>query len=150
VRSYSIASLENIPLWHERDISHSSVERVIAPDVTILIDYMINRLTSIIENLIVYPENMKANLEKMGGLIFSESVLLLLTKKGLSREEAYGVVQRNAMRVWEKGEDFKTLLSQDEGIKQIFTQKELEAAFDIRSHLKHVDDIFRRVFGGSC
>jgi adenylosuccinate lyase len=149
VRSYSIAALENIPLWHERDISHSSVERVIAPDATILIDYMINRLTSIIENLIVYPENMKANLEKMGGLIYSEAVLLLLTKKGLSREEAYGVVQRNATRVWEKGEDFKTLLSQDEGIKRLLTQKELDAAFDIRSHLKHVDDIFRRVFGGS-
>jgi len=149
VRSYSIAALENIPLWHERDISHSSVERVIAPDATILIDYMINRLTSIIENLIVYPENMKANLEKMGGLIYSEAVLLLLTKKGLSREEAYGVVQRNATRVWEKGEDFKTLLSQDEGIKRLLTQKELNAAFDIRSHLKHVDDIFRRVFGGS-
>ncbi len=149
VRSYGIAALENIPLWHERDISHSSVERVIAPDATILIDYMINRLTSVIENLIVYPENMKTNLEKMGGLIYSETVLLLLTKKGLSREEAYGVVQRNAMRVWEKGEDFKTLLSQDEGIKRLLTQKELDAAFDIRSHLKHVDDIFRRVFGGS-
>ncbi|MFB3885044.1 MAG: adenylosuccinate lyase [Thermodesulfobacteriota bacterium] len=149
VRSYSMAALENIPLWHERDISHSSVERVIAPDATILIDYMINRLTSIIENLIVYPENMKANLEKMGGLIYSEAVLLLLTKKGLTREEAYGVVQRNAMRVWEKGEDFKALLSQDGEIKRILTQKELEDAFDIRSHLKHVDDIFRRVFGGS-
>ncbi len=149
VRSYSIAALENIPLWHERDISHSSVERVIAPDATILIDYMLNRLTSIIENLIVYPENMKANLEKMGGLIYSEAVLLLLTKKGLSREEAYGVVQKNAMRVWEKDEDFKTLLFQDEGVKRILTQRELDAAFDIRSHLKHVDDIFRRVFGGS-
>ncbi len=98
VRSYSIAAMENIPLWHERDISHSSVERVIAPDATILIDYMLNRLTSIVENLIVYPENMKANLDKMGGLIFSEAILLLLTRKGLSREEAYGVVQRNAMR----------------------------------------------------
>ncbi len=149
VRSYSLASLENIPLWHERDISHSSVERVIAPDATILIDYMINRLTSIVENLIVYPENMKANLEKMRGLIYSEAVLLLLTKKGLSREEAYGVVQRNAMRVWEKAEDFKTLLSQDEGINRVITQEELDAAFDIQTHLKHVDDIFRRVFGGS-
>jgi adenylosuccinate lyase len=149
VRSYSFAALENIPLWHERDISHSSVERVIAPDATILIDYMLNRFTSLIENLIVYPENMKANLEKMGGLIYSEAVLLLLTKKGLSREEAYGVVQRNAMRVWEKGEDFKTLLSQDEGIKRLLTQEELDAVFDVRSHLKHIDDIFRRVFGDS-
>jgi adenylosuccinate lyase len=149
VRSYSTAALENIPLWHERDISHSSVERVIAPDATILIDYMLNRLTSLVENLIVYPENMKANLEKMGGLVFSESILLHLTKKGLSREEAYGVVQRNAMRVWEKGEDFKTLLSQDETIKRLMTQKELDALFDVRTHLKHVDDIFRRVFGDS-
>jgi adenylosuccinate lyase len=149
VRSYGFAALENVPLWHERDISHSSVERVIAPDATILIDYMLNRFTSLIENLIVYPENMKANLEKMGGLTYSEAVLLLLTKKGLSREEAYGVVQRNAMRVWEKGEDFKTLLSQDEGIKRLLTQEELDAVFDVRSHLKHIDDIFRRVFGDS-
>ena len=149
VRSYSLAALENIPLWHERDISHSSVERVIGPDATILIDYMLNRFTSLIENLIVYPENMRTNLEKMGGLIFSESILLHLTKKGLSREEAYGVVQRNAMRVWKKGEDFKTLLSQDEAIKRLVTQKELDALFDVRTHLKHVDDILRRVLGGS-
>jgi len=149
MRSYSIASLENIPLWHERDISHSSVERVIAPDATILIDYMLNRVTSIIESLIVYPENMKANLEKMGGLIYSEAILLLLTRKGLSREEAYTVVQRNAMRVWEKGGDFKTLLSEDETIKRLLTREELEAAFDIRRHLKHVNDIFKRVFGDS-
>jgi len=149
LRSYSIAALENIPLWHERDISHSSVERVIAPDATILIDYMLNRLTSIIENLIVYPENMKANLERMGGLIYSETILLLLTRKGLSREEAYSVVQRNAMKVWEQGGDFKTLLSQDEVIKRLLTQEELNAAFDIQDHLKHVEDIFRRVFGDS-
>jgi len=149
LRSYSTAALENIPLWHERDISHSSVERVIAPDATILIDYMLNRLTSIIENLVVHPENMKANLEKMGGLIYSEAILLLLTKKGLSREEAYAVVQKNALRVWEKGGNFKTLLSQDEAVKGLLSPDELEAAFDIRSHLKHVDDIFRRVFGDS-
>jgi adenylosuccinate lyase len=149
MRSYSIASLENIPLWHERDISHSSVERVIAPDATILIDYMLHRVTSIIESLIVYPENMKTNLEKMGGLIYSEAILLLLTRKGLSREEAYAVVQRNAMRVWEKGGDFKTLLSEDETIKHLLTREELEVAFDIRGHLKHVNDIFKRVFGDS-
>ena len=131
VRSYGLASLENIPLWHERDISHSSVERVIAPDATILIDYMLNRLTSIVENLIVYPDHMKANLEKMGGLIFSEAVLLLLTRKGLSREEAYAVVQRNAMNVWEKGGDFKTFLSQDEAIQRLLTPEELDAAFDV-------------------
>jgi adenylosuccinate lyase len=147
VRSYSIAALENVPLWHERDISHSSVERVIAPDATILIDYMLNRLSSLIENLIVYPENMKANLEKMGGLIFSESVLLSLARKGLSREEAYGVVQRNAMRTWEKGEDFKTLLSRDETVKRLLTEEELAHLLDVRAHLRHVNDIFRRVFG---
>jgi adenylosuccinate lyase len=149
IRSYSLAALENIPLWHERDISHSSVERVIAPDATILIDYMLNRLTSLIENLIVYPENMKNNLERTKGLIYSEVVLLLLTKKGLSREEAYAVVQRNAMRAWEKGEDFKTLLSQDEGIKGLLTQEEWDTAFDARAHLKHINDIFLRVFGDS-
>ncbi len=148
IRSYSIASLENIPLWHERDISHSSVERVIAPDATILIDYMLDRLTSLIQNLIVYPETMKANMERMGGLIFSEAILLLLTRKGLAREEAYAVVQRNAMRVWEKGEDFKSLLSQDERIQRLLTRQELDGVFDLRSHLKHVDNIFRRVFGG--
>jgi adenylosuccinate lyase len=149
VRSYSLAALENIPLWHERDISHSSVERVIAPDATILIDYMLNRFTSLVENLIVYPGNMKANLEKMGGLIFSESILLHLTKKGLSREEAYGVVQKNAMRAWEEGGDFKSLLFQDETVKRLMTQKELDTLFDARAHLKHTEDIFRRVFGDS-
>jgi len=149
VRSYSLAALENVPLWHERDISHSSVERVIAPDGTILIDYMLNRLTSVVENLIVYPENMKANLEKMGGLIFSESILLHLTKKGLSREEAYGVVQRNAMGVWENGEDFKTLLSRDDAVKGLMDRKELDALFDVQAHLKHIDHTFRRVFGAS-
>lgn len=147
VRSYSLAAMENIPLWHERDISHSSVERVIGPDATILIDYMLNRLASLIGPLIVYPENMKANLEKMGGLIHSEAVLLLLTRKGLSREEAYGVVQRNAMQVWEKGADFRTLLSRDETIGRLVTREELDHTLDVRSHLRHVDDIFQRVFG---
>jgi adenylosuccinate lyase len=149
LRSYSLAALEDIPLWHERDISHSSVERVIAPDATILIDYMLNRFTSIIENLIVYPEKMKANLEKMGGLIYSEAILLQLTRKGLSREEAYNVVQRNAMKVWEEGEDFKTLLSRDEVIKGLLSQEELDDLFDVWGHLKHREDIFRRVFGDS-
>ncbi len=149
VRSYSLAALENIPLWHERDISHSSVERVIGPDATILVDYMLYRLTSLIENLIVYPENMKTNLEKTRGLIFSESVLLLLTRKGLSREEAYHLVQRNAMKVWEEGQDFKTLLLRDDAIKNLLTKEELDATFDIHHHLKHVDDIFERVFKDS-
>ncbi len=147
VRSYSIASLENVSLWHERDISHSSVERIIAPDATILIDYMLNRLTSILQNLIVYPENMKANLERLGGLIHSETILLSLTQKGLSREKSYEVVQRNAMRCWEEGEDFKTLISRDEDIRRLFTQEEIEACFDIKKHLRYVDEIFQRVFG---
>jgi len=149
LRSYSLAALENIPLWHERDISHSSVERVIAPDATILMDYMLTRFTSLIQDLIVYPENMKANLEKMGGLVHSESILLLLTRKGLSREEAYDAVQRNAMRVWQEGEDFKTLLSRDDTIQRVLKPEELDALFDVRSHLQHVEDIFRRVFGDS-
>lgn len=149
IRSYSLAALENIPLWHERDISHSSVERVIGPDATILIDYMLNRFSSLIENLIVYPEHMKANLQKMGGLIHSEALLLLLTKKGLSREEAYAIVQQKAMEVWEKGGDFRTLLARDEAIQRLLTPKELEHLFDVRSHLQHIDYIFRRVFGES-
>jgi len=149
VRSYGIASLENIPLWHERDISHSSVERVIAPDATILIDYMLSRFTSIVKNLIVYPDHMKTNLEKMGGLIFSEAVLLLLTRKGLSREEAYAAVQRNAMKVWEGGGDFKTFLSQDKAIQPLLNPDELNEAFDVRAPLKHIDVIYRRVFGES-
>jgi len=149
IRSYSLAALENIPLWHEQDISRSSVERVIALDATILMDYMLNRLTSLIEHLMVYPDHMKANLDKMDELIHSEAILLLLTKKGLSREEAYGVVQRNAMPVRERGADFKTLLSQDETVKRLLTPKELDHLFDVRHHLQHVDDIFRRVFGES-
>jgi adenylosuccinate lyase len=149
VRSYGMASLENVPLWHERDISHSSVERVIAPDATILIDYMLNRLTSIVKNLLVYPDHMKANLEKMGGLIFSEAILLLLARKGLSREESYAVVQRNAMNVWERGGDFKTILSRDETIQRLLSPEELEAAFDPRAPLKQIDVIYQRVFGES-
>jgi adenylosuccinate lyase len=149
VRSYGLAALENIPLWHERDISHSSVERVIAPDATILIDYMLNRFTTMVEKLIVYPETMKANLKKMGGLIYSEAVLLLLTRKGLSREEAYAVVQRNAMKVWEKGGDFKTHLSQDGEVQRRLSGQELEEAFDSQKYLQHLGVIFQRVFGES-
>jgi adenylosuccinate lyase len=149
VRSYGVASLENVALWHERDISHSSVERVIAPDATILIDYMLSRFISIVKNLVVYPDHMKVNLEKMGGLIFSEAILLLLTKKGLSREEAYAVVQRNAMKVWEKGEDFRASLSRDDAIGRLLTPEELEGVFDARAPLKHIDVIYRRVFGES-
>lgn len=147
VRSYALSALENVPLWHERDISHSSVERVIGPDATILVDYMLNRFTSILENLVIYPENMRKNLEKTGGLVFSETVLLLLTKKGLSREDAYEVVQRNAMKVWQEGGDFKSILSEDELIKKILAKDEIDSAFDIKIHLKYLDEIFQRVFG---
>jgi adenylosuccinate lyase len=149
VRSYSLPAMEDIALWHERDISHSSVERVIAPDATIALDYMLNRLSGLIEGLLVYPENMRVNLEKMGGLTFSEGVLLLLTRKGLSREEAYAVVQRNAMKVWEQGDDFRTLLSRDEAILRRVTPEELDTVFDVKSHLMHFTTIFRRVFGDS-
>jgi adenylosuccinate lyase len=146
VRSYALAALENQALWHERDISHSSVERVIAPDATTLLDYMLNRLTNIIENLIVYPENMKNNLGKTKGLIFSEGILLALTRKGITREEAYLVVQENAMKVWAGEKNFEELLKHDPRIKQWLTPKELSGLFDLGHTLKNVDVIFRRVF----
>ena len=136
VRSYALAALENQALWHERDISHSSVERVIGPDATTLLDYMLNRLTNIIENLIVYPENMKKNLEKTKGLIFSEGIMLALTRKGITREEAYRVVQENAMKVWAGEKSFEELLKQDPRIKQWLTHKELSRIIRPRSYLK--------------
>ncbi len=148
VRSYAAAALENIPLWHERDISHSSVERVIAPDATILVDFMLHRTTNLLGRLIVYPERMKENMQKTGGLIFSQQIMLLLTQKGVSREEAYRSVQRNAMQVWEKGGDFKALLIKDKELKKHLTKTEIERAFDLKHHLKHVDLIFERVFAG--
>lgn len=147
VRSYSQAALENVPLWHERDISHSSVERVIAPDATILVHFMLHRTINLLDRLIVYPERMKENLERTGGLIFSQQILLLLTQKGTSREEAYKIVQRNAMQTWEKGGDFKALLLKDKELKKHLSRKEIEDAFDINHHLRHVDSIFGRVFG---
>jgi adenylosuccinate lyase len=146
VRANSLASLENISLWHERDISHSSVERVIAPDSTILVDYMLHRLTTIIDNLLVYPENMVRNLEKTKGLIFSERLMLELTKRKISREDAYSVVQRNAMRVWEEGTDFKQEILKDAEITEVLSRKEIEDCFDLHGHLGHVDEIFKRVF----
>ncbi|UCD70965.1 MAG: adenylosuccinate lyase [Syntrophobacterales bacterium] len=147
VRANSLATLENISLWHERDISHSSVERVIAPDSTILVDYMLNRVTTIIAKLLVYPENMASNLEKTKGLIFSERLMLELTKRKISREEAYSMVQRNAMNVWEEGTDFKEVILKDRKISTVLTRKEIEECFDLHSHLRHVDEIFQRVFG---
>lgn len=146
VRSYSLASLENIPLWHERDISHSSVERVIAPDSTILIDYMLNRSIKLIEQLIVYPQHMMDNLNKTKGLIFSERILLELMRKGLSRDDAYTLVQRNAMKVWEGGDDFKTLLLKDSDVLAGLSAQEIDQCFDLGHHLRYVDYIFERVF----
>jgi len=146
VRANSLAALENIPLWHERDISHSSVERVIAPDSTILLDYMLHRATNIIDNLLVYPENMVRNLKKTKGLIFSERLMLELTKRKISREDAYSMVQRNAMRVWEEGTDFRQEVLKDTEITEVLSQKEIEECFDIHGHLGHVEEIFKRVF----
>jgi len=147
VRSNALAAFENVALWHERDISHSSVERVIAPDTTILLDFMMHRLSGIIEKLIVYPEKMKENLWKSRGLIFSETILLLLTRKGISREEAYKIVQRNAMNVWQRDQIFKDALLADPDVLQHLTPEEIERAFDLDHQLRHLDFIFERVFG---
>lgn len=147
LRSYAQAALENVALWHERDISHSSVERVIGPDATILLHYMLHRFTNLVRNLVVYPDNMARNLARTGGLIYSQRVLLALVGKGVSREEAYRLVQRNAMRVWEEGLDYKSLLQGDADVTRHLTAAEIDEAFDIGYHLKHVDTIFRRVFG---
>ena len=146
VRSNAFAALENMPLWHERDISHSSVERVIAPDSTILIHYMLRKMTKMMEHLIVYPKNMMRNLEKTEGLIFSQSVLLALVEKGVSREEAYSLVQKNAMQSWTKGKDFLTLLKKDKKVSLLLTKKEIEKIFNLKAQFKNVDIIFKRIF----
>ena len=146
VRSNAFASLENMPLWHERDISHSSVERVIGPDSTILIHYMLRKMTSMIERLIVYPENMMRNLKKTEGLIFSQSVLLALVDKGITREEAYKLVQKNAMQSWTKGKDFLTLLKKDKKIGTLLKKNEIEKIFNLKAQFKNVDIIFKRIF----
>ena len=146
VRSNAFAALENMPLWHERDISHSSVERVIGPDSTILIHYMLRKTTSMIEHLIVYPENMMRNLKKTEGLIFSQSVLLALVDKGITREEAYKLVQKNAMQSWTKGKDFLTLLKKDKKIGALLKKNEIEKIFNLKAQLKNVDIIFKRIF----
>lgn len=146
IRSYALAALENQALWHERDISHSSVERVIGPDATTLVDYMLSRLTGLLKNLIVYPERMDKNLRITRGLPFSEAVLLALTRKGISREEAYRIVQENAMKVWSGENTFQELLEQDPRISKWLTPKELSQLFDLNHTLHNVDPIFRRVF----
>lgn len=146
IRSNSIAAMENIALWHERDISHSSVERVIMPDSTILLDYMLNRFINIIDNLVVYPDNMLRNLNITGGLIFSQRVLLELISKCTDRDKAYRLVQRNAMETWKTGEDFQKLLMKDTDIKSLLSDEDIAGCFDINYHLKHVEYIFKRVF----
>lgn len=147
IRSNAMAALENIPLWHERDISHSSVERIIAPDSTILMDYMLNRIGGIIKNLVVYPKAMEKNLGLLKGLVFSQQVLLALAAAGISREDAYETVQTHAMRVWKEKQDFKTLIINDEKILEHVSRKKIEEIFDVNYHLKYISAIFDRVFG---
>ena len=147
VRMAVIPAMENVALWHERDISHSSVERGIAPDATVTLDFALARLTGVIEKLVIYPENMMNNLNKFRGLVHSQRVLLALTQKGVSREDAYKYVQRNAMRVWEEGKDFQTELLADPDVTAAMTNDEIAENFDLGHHTKHVDTIFKRVFG---
>jgi adenylosuccinate lyase len=147
VRSSVTPALENVTLWHERDISHSSVERGIAPDATVHLDFALNRLAGIIAQLIVYPENMRRNLDRLGGLVHSQRVLLALTQEGLAREAAYVAVQRNAMPVWQGKGDFAALLKADPQVTAVLSAAEIDGLFDLAFHTKHVDEIFRRVFG---
>ena len=147
VRMAVIPAMENVPLWHERDISHSSVERNIGPDTTVTLDFALARLTQVIDKLVIYPDNMLANMNKFRGLVMSQRVLLALTQAGVSREDAYRLVQRNAMKVWEEGKDFKTELLGDKDVLAALSAEEIEEKFDLGYHTKHVDTIFRRVFG---
>ena len=151
VRAYAMPALENITLWHERDISHSAVERVMGPDATIALDFALARLTDVIDKLLIYPEAMQHNLDLYGGLVHSQRVLLALTQAGMSREDAYAAVQRNAMKVWEMRGDragqFAALLKADPDIAGRLTPAGIDAMFDDFYHLKHVDAIFERVFG---
>jgi adenylosuccinate lyase len=149
IRMAVVPAMENVALWHERDISHSSVERNIGPDTTITLDFALARLTSVIDKLLVYPENMLANMNKFPGLVMSQRVLLALTQAGTSREDAYRLVQRNALKVWETGCDFKEELLADEEVVAALGVDQIEANFDLEYHTKHVDTIFRRVFGES-
>lgn len=147
VRMAVVPAMENVALWHERDISHSSVERNIGPDATITLDFALSRLTGVIDKLVIYPENMLANMNKFRGLVMSQRVLLALTQAGVSREDAYRLVQRNAMKVWEQGADFKTELMGDAEVTAALSIEEIEEKFDLGYHTKHVDTIFERVFG---
>ena len=147
VRGMVIPAMENVALWHERDISHSSVERMIGPDATVTLDFALNRLAGVIEKLVVYPDAVERNLNQLGGLVFSQRVLLGLTQAGMSREDSYKAVQRNAMRVWQEGANFLDLLKADTEVSALIPAKALEELFDLGYHTKHVDTIFKRVFG---
>jgi len=147
VRMSVIPAMENVALWHERDISHSSVERTIGPDTTVTLDFALSRLTNVVEKLVIYPDNMLANMNKFRGLVMSQRVLLALTQAGVSREDSYKLVQRNAMKVWEEGKDFKTELLADADVLKALSAAEIEEKFDLGYHTKHVDTIFARVFG---
>src|ERR1700742_1462600 len=147
VRAYVTPAMENVVLWHERDISHSSAERMIAPDATVTLDFALNRLAGLIDKLLIYPENMQKNLDRLGGLIHSQRLLIALTQKGASREDAYKFVQRNAMPVWRGEGDFQTLLKKDAEVKKYLSDAEISDQFDLGYHFKHVDTIFNRVFG---
>ncbi len=150
VRAYALPAMENVALWHERDISHSSVERMIGPDATVTLDFALARLAGIVDKLVVYPDTMQKNLDRLGGLIHSQRVLIALTQKGVAREDAYRLVQRNAMKVWSGDEnDFLKLLKADPDVRAKLSDKELEANFDLDYHFKHVDTIFARVFGAA-
>jgi len=144
-RSNVQAALENIPLWGERDISHSSVERVIIPDSTILVDYILNKFNHVLKNLLIYPDNMRKNLERTGGMFFSQGLLLELVRKGLPREKAYEIVQRNAMRCWKEGENFEKLVREDEEVKRYLDEEELRSVFELHHYLRNVDEIFKKV-----
>jgi adenylosuccinate lyase len=149
VRAYVTPALENVALWHERDISHSSAERMMGPDATVTLDFALNRLAGVVDKLLVYPQNMQKNLDRLGGLVHSQRVLIALTQKGASREDSYKLVQRNAMPVWRGEGDFQSLLKKDTDVKKYLTDAEIEEQFDLGYHLKHVDTIFKRVFGAS-
>ncbi len=145
VRSHALASLENVPLWHERDITHSSVERVIIPDSTILLDYMLQKFENVVRRLLVYPENMKKNLEKNKNAIFSQRILLELVKKGLSREKAYELTQRNAMKARKEDSEYRELLENDREVEKYLTKKEIDACFNLSYYLRYVNLIFKRL-----
>ncbi|MBY5566951.1 adenylosuccinate lyase [Rhizobium leguminosarum] len=149
VRAYAMPAMENVALWHERDISHSSVERMIGPDATVTLDFALSRLAGVIEKLLVYPENMEKNLNKFRGLVHSQRVLLALTQAGTSREDAYRLVQRNAMKVWEQGKDFQDELLADAEVRAALSEEDIREKFDLGYHTKHVDTIFQRVFGNA-